>query len=86
MGAMSAGRSFHSVFARWFWNDCPVGVLASGTAPSSLGGGGRFATAAVVLSATGRAVGCSDDDGKELRTEADTSRWTSHAESGRSFM
>lgn len=29
-GAMSAGRSFHSVSGRWFWNDLPDATLAGG--------------------------------------------------------
>ncbi len=101
-GAMSAGRSFHSVSARWFWYDWPrerpgggVDVLLpplDGTGPLWGGGGfvvccgGRFTTAAVVLAVMvdGASVG-GDVAGRELRTDAPTSRWTRYAEPGRSL-
>lgn len=61
-GAMSAGRSFHSVSARRFWNDWPDGVIrglsTSPFAPAAMRVfiGGRFATAAVGPAGIGAAI------------------------------
>lgn len=84
-GAMSAGRSFHSVSGRWFWNDLPDATLAGGLTGGWFAMGGRLSTAAVVLDMSGRDSGGAEE-GREPRTEALTGLDTSQAESGRSLM
>lgn len=71
---MSAGKSFHSMPGLRFWKDCPELVLGG---PSL---SGRFASLAVALGGTTCGGAVSD----ALR-RGDTSRWTTHAESGRSL-
>lgn len=93
---MSAGKSFHSVSGRWFWNDLPEATLAEGlTGPWAAAAaemGGRLMTAAVVPDISAREEddgGGAEDEAKEegraLRTEAPTGLETSQAESGRSL-
>jgi hypothetical protein len=96
VGAISAGRSVHSISGRWFWYDWPdtgLGLCPCGGGGGvdfedggpDVGGRGRFTMAAVVLVAMGRDAATPFVAGRELLTLAPTSLLTSHAESGRSF-
>lgn len=101
VGAMSAGRSFHSVSGRWFWKDWPdatlTGGLVAGGAPLLAAGGVAAAGGGIWLVMGGRLMTAAVvlvisgremggvDEGRALSTEAPTGLETTQAESGRSL-
>ena len=95
---ISAGRSFHSVSERWFWNDWPFALPAVGGGGAAPDGeeddiGGRLTISAVALGESCCCLPADEEaavfalvgDGSEELTVAWMGRWTSQAEPGRSL-